>query len=158
MESQTHKKQQTEGSLITGTNEEDVDGATLTVSPSISSTSNFKPQELRAGSGEAGLEQSSSVIGQFSRELDEQEKSLDDELMQEVSNDVQNRRKWIYSRLKSIRRKAEEERELERERREREIKLRQGREAALEKQRWSKMLRIVSCFLMAIFLDLCADS
>ena len=86
-----------------------------------------------------GLEQSESVIGQFSRELLMQEQSMDDLMMEEVANEVQDRIQWFSSSLEQLRRSAEEQRQREIERREREAKLKREKEEALEIQRYVSM-------------------
>ena len=83
-----------------------------------------------------GVEQSESVIGQFSRELLMQEQSMDDLMMEEVANEVQDRIQWFSSSLEQLRRSAEEQRQREIERREREAKLKREKEEALEIQRY----------------------
>ena len=80
-------------------------------------------------------ESSESVIGEIWQELDAREQSIDDQMMEEVTNDVREKRKWFYKNLEHIRRTSEERRKLEREKREREARLSQEREAALQVER-----------------------
>ena len=83
-----------------------------------------------------GLDESSeSIVGEIWRELDAQEQSIDDQMMEEVTNDVREKRKWFSKNLEHIRRTAEERRKLEREKREREARLSKEREAALQVER-----------------------
>ena len=83
-----------------------------------------------------GLDESSeSVIGEIWRELDLEEQSIDDQMMEEVTNDIREKRKWFSKNLEHIKRTAEERGKLERERREREARLSQEREAALQVER-----------------------
>ena len=77
-------------------------------------------------------ESSESAVGEIWRELDAHEQSIDDQMMEEVTNDVREKRKWFSKNLEHIRRRAEERRKLEREKREREARLSQEREAALQ--------------------------
>lgn len=80
-------------------------------------------------------ESSESVVGEIWRDLDAQEQSIDDRMMEEVTSDVREKRKWFSKNLEHIRRTAEERRKLERERRERVARLSQEREAALQVER-----------------------
>ena len=84
----------------------------------------------------AGFNESSeSVIGEFWQEFDLQEQSIDDQMMQEVTNDVREKRKWLSKNLEHIRRDTEERRKQERERSEREARLNQEKEEALQVER-----------------------
>ena len=85
-----------------------------------------------------GFEESSeSVIGEFWRELDFQEQSMDDHMMQETADDLRKKRNWFCSELDKIKRTAEEKRKLERERREREARLSRERKEAMEIERFA---------------------
>ena len=80
-------------------------------------------------------ESSESAIGEIWRELGAQEQSIDDRMMEEVTNDVREKRKWLAENLEHIRRATEEKMKLEKERREREDRLRREREAASQVER-----------------------
>lgn len=80
-------------------------------------------------------ESSESAIGEIWRELDAQEQSIDDQMMEEVTNDVREKRKWLAENLECIRRTAGEKMKLEKERREREDRLRRERQEAFQVER-----------------------
>ena len=80
-------------------------------------------------------ESSESVIGEIRRDIDLEEQSIDDQIMEEVTNDIREKRKWFSTNLEHIKRTAEERRKLERGKREREARLSQEREAALQVER-----------------------
>ena len=81
-------------------------------------------------------ESESLISSEFRRELDEQEQTMDDQMMQEVANEVEEKRRWLSGRLEAIKRAAEEQRLLEREKREREVKLKREGEAIMKIKRY----------------------
>lgn len=64
-------------------------------------------------------ESSESLIEEICRELDLQEQSIDDQLMQEAEEDVKMKRKWLSGRLEQGRKMADEKIQQEKEKRER---------------------------------------
>ena len=93
-------------------------------------------ENITATSDLSSVKESESLISsEFLRELDEQEQTMDDQMMQEVANEVEEKRRWLSGRLEAIKRAAEEQRLLEREKREREVKLKREGEAIMKIKR-----------------------
>lgn len=128
-------KRKEQSPLISTT--EDANDVTLT----SLSTPGHRPQNKTSTrdspNATPGFEESDSVIGEFSRELEKQGQSIDDQMMQEVANDMLMRRKWFSKKLEQLKRVAEEQKQQVRERREREARLKREREAAMEIERYT---------------------